>query len=583
MMRRLAVLVVVAALVGACGTSAGTPSPSASPSVTPSATASATLAPSSGPTPAPTLGVGSVAVTVSDRLRVRSEPRVSDDSIRYEPLLPLGTELRVIGGPVDASGYTWWQVETLSFALQGATSGWVAMADHNGDPWIALAGNGGAIAGLEVAMSAVARARPDPSAARSVSDSVNAFGLGLYRELLGAGTFEPGANAVFSPASIALALAMARAGARGDTAAQMDDVLGVGSWDELAAGLNALDQALASRNATWTDYDDAQRAVALRIANASFGQRGWTIEPDFLDAIAAAFGSGLQLVDYIADPGAARQTINAWVSLKTGGRIPELLLQPDVTAASRLFLVNAIYLKAEWEDWFNLDATEPAPFTRLDGSRVDVPTMERWAGHSYPIPFATGTGWQAVELRYRAAPDTSPLAMMLILPADLPAFERSLDGALLGSIVDALEAERAAFGVDQCPDREYPEDAGCYPYDVRLFMPRFSIESRVALKETLAALGMPLAFDPATADFTGINASEPLFIGKVIHQANIDVDEKGTEAAAATAVGMDTGGGPSAVEEVTLRLDRPFLFALRDVETGAVLFMGRVVDPSISR
>ena len=114
-------------------------------------------------------------------------------------------------------------------------------------------------------------------------------------------------------------------------------------------------------------------------------------------------------------------------------------------------------------------------------------------------------------------------------------------------------------------------------------MPRFGIETKAGLKDVLTALGMPLAFDPASADFTGIHTPEPLYISKVIHQANIDVDEKGTEAAAATAVGMDTGGGPSALKQITLRFDHPFLFFVRDVDTGAVLFMGRVTDPSLPK
>jgi serpin B len=577
-MRALHRLVAIAVVVAACGTSAGTPTPSPSeqPSTSPSAGPTGTPAPSASP--APTLGPGAYAVTVSDRLRVRSQPRVADDSIRYEPLLPIGTELLVLSGPVEASGYVWWEVEPVSFDIVGATTGWVAMADHNGDPWIAVAPGGGT--GAALAKADVARAPADPDAARSTSRSVNAFGLDLYRQLLRDGTLETDANAVFSPASIALALAMARAGARGDTAAEMDDVLHTAGWEDLAGGLNAIDQALAERNARWDDYDGTTREVALRIANAAFGQRDWPIEPAYLEAIAEAFGSGLRLVDFIADPEAARQTINAWVERRTAGRIPELLAEGDVQDSARLYLVNAVYLKAEWEDWFRIGDTAPAPFTRLDGSRVDVPTMQRYAGHSYPIPRATGTGWQAVELRYRAPVDGSPLAMDLILPDDLRSFEATFDEATLASIIGALDAERASFGEDQCPSSP---DAGCYPYDVQLFMPKFSIESRAKLANPLIALGMASAFDPARADLTGINPDEPLYISKVIHQANIDVDEKGTEAAAATAVGVDTGGGPSPLEEFTVRLDRPFLYVLRDVETGVVLFMGRVVDPSVTR
>jgi serpin B len=127
------------------------------------------------------------------------------------------------------------------------------------------------------------------------------------------------------------------------------------------------------------------------------------------------------------------------------------------------------------------------------------------------------------------------------------------------------------------------QDAGCYAYDLRLSVPRFGIETRADLNKLLIDLGMPLAFDGGAADFSGIHTPGPLYIGTVVHQATIDVDEKGTEAAAATAVGMDTGGGPSPVETITLKLDHPFLFFVRDLDTGAVLFMGRVMDPSAAK
>ena len=126
------------------------------------------------------------------------------------------------------------------------------------------------------------------------------------------------------------------------------------------------------------------------------------------------------------------------------------------------------------------------------------------------------------------------------------------------------------------------QDAGCYAYDLTLSMPRFGIETRANLNQILIALGMPLAFATA-ADFSGIHTPGPLYIGTAIHQANIDVDEKGTEASAATAVGMDTGGGPSAVKQISLHLDHPFLFFVRDLDTGTVLFMGRVMDPSAAK
>ena len=435
----------------------------------------------------------------------------------------------------------------------------------------------------EVAMSSVARAPASPAQARKAAASINAFGIDLYRRMLADGTLGLATkNAVFSPTSIALALGMARAGAKGETAAQMDRVLHESGWDALGSGLNALDQALSSRNATWKDDEGSQRKVALRIANSAFAQRDWSIVQLFLDRVAATFGSGLRLVDYQSDPDAARRMVNAWVKQKTSGRIPQLLGPPDVTTLTRLYLVNAVYLKAEWERWF--DQAEPRAFTRLDGSRVMVPTMETWRGAWDMAPYARGAGWRAAELRFQSPKGATPLAMVLIRPDNLVAFEKSLTPGKLARITTALDQERERW------DRPLNcggagGEGGCYPYDLNLSMPRFAIETRAKLNDVLKASGMPLAFDMASADFTGIHVPEGstdrLYVSTVIHQANIDADEKGVEAAAATAVGMATGGGPSPLKRITLRLDRPFLFVLRDVQTGAILFMGRVVDPSV--
>lgn len=587
--RRSVAFISLVLVLGACavpapsGTSTASPPPS-SPAASPSVATTSAPTPTAAPSPA-VLPVGSTAVTVSDRLRVRSLPVVSDDSIMYEPVLPTGTQLTVVGGPADGSDYIWYEVDLPRGTLDdGITRGWVAMADHDGTPWIALAG--GPIEGLEVAMSSVDRAPADPLDAIDAVASINAFAVDAYRRLLDDEIATT--NAVFSPTSIALALGMVRAGARDATGAEMDEVLHTDGWEALGPGLNALSQALASRSDRWVDLDGAPREVALRIANTTFAQRNWTLEPDFLDRIAGAFGAGVNLVDYLADADAARRTINAWVKRETADRIPELLLPPDVTSDTRLYLVNAIYLKAEWDKWFDDDGTEARAFTRLDGSKVDVPTMATYRGALTPItPVASGDGWTATELRYRTRDEgrlDPPLAMTLIRPDDLAEFEAALSARVFRDIVAKLDAQRDGWFEVACPGES---ESGCYPYDLTLYLPRFGIETRASLGRLLQSLGMPTAFDPAAADLTGIHRPESLddnpFIKNVIHQANIDVDEKGTEAAAATAVGVDTGGGPSALDEITLRFDRPFLFLLRDVETGAILFMGRVVDPSIGR
>jgi len=580
--RSLVALLTVAALVAGCGSSA-TPAPTG-PSVAPNASPTATPLPSPPPTPSATPDplVGQVVVTVSDNLVVRSEPRVSADSVMYRPWLPTGTELKVIDGPVSGSGYVWYEVEPVSFTgLDGPGHGWVAMAGKDGEPWIALAEP--EIAGIELAKADVPRAPADPAAAKTAAASISAFGLDLLRAMLAGGTLKPDENAVVSPTSIALALGMARAGAKGETASQMDAVLHATGWDELGPGLNALEQALTSRNATWQDgsLDPPHRELALRIANASFAQRDWAIEQAYLDAIASTFGGGLRLVDYVAHPEAARQAINAWVSRQTMERIPELLGPGIVTPANRLWLVNAIYLKANWAAEFERSATKPLPFTRLDGSRVQVPTMSRQG----TIPYATGTGWKATELHYLGAGGSTRLAMTLILPDDLASFESKLTASQIGRITATLEDESEKLGVITPGTSGEWCDEGTFPYVVKISMPRFGIETRADLVGSLRSLGMDLATG-GTADFSGITSPSELFISAVIHQANIDVDEEGTEAAAATAVGGSTTGGcggPQPLKVITLRLNRPFLFVLRDVETGAVLFMGRVVDPSVGR
>jgi serpin B len=607
--KRRAASLLLAVILAGCGSTPASPSPG-SPKPAPSAPgATATFAPpvASPSPPAPTPGpspatpdplLGTVVITVSDNLVMRSQPRVSSDSIMYRPWLPTGTELKVLSGPVIASGYVWYEVEPVSsVGLDGPGFGWVAMAGKDGEAWIAPAEP--EIAGIELARSDVAREPADPAAAKTAATSINAFGLDLLHTMLADGTLKPGENAVFSPTSIALALGMARAGAKGQTASQMDTVLHTSGWDALGPGLNSLDQALASRDATWTEQEWApsssgdwqerpvSHTLALRIANAVFAQGAWSIVQSYLDRIAGAFGAGVRLVDYIANHETARQTINTWVSQQTEGRIPELLPKPLVTIDTRLVLVNAIYLKANWAKEFQAGSTKPAPFTRLDGSTVAVPTMS--VDGDQQIPFAQGTGWQAVDLAYRSAPDRSPtpLAMTIILPKDLASFEQSLSTAQLGRITAALEAQDARLH-EVTYKNNGEMDCGTYPYSVKVLMPRFGIDTHARLADVLKSLGMPLAFG-GTADFTGIHVptdeADRLFISEVIHQANIDVDEKGTTAAAATAVVMATGGctGPDPAKVITFRVDRPFLFVLRDVGTGAVLFMGQVTDPSAGK
>ncbi len=397
---------------------------------------------------------------------------------------------------------------------------------------------GGAAAAEEIRSSAP-RGTADPAATAKASAALDAFATDLYREL----AMQPG-NLVLSPYSVAVALAMTRAGAVGETAAQMDRVLHAALAGDLDAGYNALDQALAKRPGTYT-VGDQSLALELATANRLWGQKGFAFEQPFLDRLASSYGAGMQIVDYVRAHEAARTTINDWVATRTHDRIRDLIPQGVLDEMTRLVLTNAIYLKASWVH--KLDDAVASPFFRADGSPVQAQLMHL----AEQLRYTKGDGYQAVELPYAGG-----LAMIALVPdtGRLGAFESSLDGARLRTVVSALR-----------------------PTAVDLRLPKFSFRTEARLAGALAALGMPLAFT-SDADFSAMTRQERLEIAEVLHQAFIAVDEKGTEAAAATAVVMRATAAPA--EPVALRIDRPFLYIIQDTATGAVLFMGRVIDPT---
>ncbi len=399
------------------------------------------------------------------------------------------------------------------------------------------------------ARSLVARQPADPALAAQAAAAVNAFGADLYARLAGDGS----ENLVCSPASIVLALAMTRAGALGATATELDAVLHAAELGAdpaaLHPGMNALTAELEARSGTFEAMGDPV-TVELSIANSLWGQDGLAWGEAFLDLLGAQYGAGMRLVDYVSDPEGARGAINDWVADETKDRIPELLGQGTITPASRLTLVNAVYMKAPWLEPFAEGSTAPGPFTTAAGETVEVPTMRA----SRMLAHAAGDGWQAVDLPYAGG----ALSMLVVVPdaGELAAVEALLADGLLDDAVRGLAGRQVNLG-----------------------LPRFDLETKVELSTVLAALGMPSAFDPSSADFSAMTTDEELFIGVVIHQANITVDEQGTEAAAATAVGMRATSAPMD-PPVELTIDRPFLYAVRDTVTGAVLFLGRVSDPS---
>jgi serpin B len=353
-------------------------------------------------------------------------------------------------------------------------------------------------------------------------------------------------NVVLSPTSIAMALAMARAGAGGTTASQMDAVMH--SAGVSATAMNSLDLALRSLSGTFQDASNKTQEVALHIADAPFAQKGLRLKQPYLDTLASSFGAALRLVDFEDDAPGALKAINGWVSEQTEKRIPSLLSN-EVDRSTRLVLVNAIYMKTPWAQPFDPALTSKRPFTRLDGSTVNVPTM----GESLDSKYGHGAGWQAVDLPYAGLPGArGSLTMTIIVPEDLADFAQSLTAERFGQMTGSMEQAM-----------------------IDLTVPRFRVDRSANLAMTLAAMGMPAAFD-GRADFSGITTEEKLSISAVVHQATVSVDETGTEATAASAVAMAVSLPPPA----TLHVDRPFIFAIRDTGTAAVLFLGRVVDPS---
>lgn len=388
---------------------------------------------------------------------------------------------------------------------------------------------------------------PDPSAAllADLASGNRELALDLYRQ-----TAEPGANYFASPVSIQQAFALVYAGARGQTATEIASVLHFG--DDAAAfheAMNAFDLALTERNLPEdTSGDDTLEAVQLSVANAFWGQSGYPWLAPYLDVLALNYGAGIEALDFETDPEGSRQTINAWVEDRTQDRIVDLLPEGSITPGTAAVLTNAIYFKAPWGTKFNPDQTESGPFTLADGSTVSADLMQQLDTHLY----AEGDGWQAVELGFRG----DALAMLVVVPESdaFASIDTTIDGAQLDAIVAALE-----------------------PMQVNVTLPKFTFETEFTLSEALQTMGMTTAFSDA-CDLSGMLEGGGLYIDEAYHKAFIAVDEGGAEAAAATAVVVGETSVPT--EDAVIRADRPFFFAIRDRETGLILFWGRVMDPT---
>ncbi len=390
-------------------------------------------------------------------------------------------------------------------------------------------------------MAYIVDPQADPKAVRQLAQANNGFALALYQALR-----DEDGNLIYSPYSIFQALLMTGAGAEGATASQMASVLGVDLDDpEIHNLMNALNKVLT----TQPEYlNDGAQPLTFNIANAVWAQKDYHFEQSFLDILSANYNAGLKLVDF-NNPEDARALINLWVAAQTNDKIQELIPAGLLDQMTRMVLTNAIYFKGGWSNQFEEKDTEDGSFTLADGSSVTVPFMHG----NFTLSALVNEQLSAVRLPYEGG----NYAMAAIMPQDnFAEFEAELTASDLEQFLNSLQSSSAM---------------------VDLSMPKFQAESRFGLGEILAGLGMSDAFDAQKADFSGMTGKPDLMISSVLHQATIDVNEEGTEAAAATAVAMSVTSMPG--ESYTIRLDKPFIYVIYETTTNTITFMGRVVNP----
>ena len=394
-------------------------------------------------------------------------------------------------------------------------------------------------AGLQIIAPKGRPVSVNPSDPAQAGKAMTALGLGLWKALTPAmGT----GNAVFSPYSIMSALGMTQFGATDQLKAKMDRAMGADATaiaGDLAAVNGAVQQAI-SQGAPEPNTD--QQPLIFSPANRLFVQTAFALVDDFVARVKGGYGVDLAGVDYKQDPAGAQQVINTWVKGQTHDLIPKLIADGIIDDSWRLTLVNALYLKAPWET--EMESSGTLPFTQLDGTTSDIEPMRstQTMGH------VSGDGWESATIAYRGG----GLAMTLVIP-DKGKFADVRAGFTPDLYAKAVSSQR---------------DLGV------LIMPKFSIDWSQELKSALAAMG----FDIFRQAFRGMSTEEDLEIATVIHQAVIKVNEQGTEAAAATAVGMRASGAP-APPDLTVTVDRPFFFVLHDTVTKAPLFIGQCTDP----
>jgi serpin B len=377
---------------------------------------------------------------------------------------------------------------------------------------------------------------------------------------------KPEENTALSPYSIQMALAMTYAGAEGETQRQMAKVLHyppgdskvLNAFSGLQDALSKLTKQTAKIAAQSKKSGGPSEPITLTMANRLFGQRGYHFRPTYFEVLKDAFNAPLEVLDFVKDPNGAAKQINGWVAEQTRERIRDLIPPNALNEDTRLVLANAIYLKAPWAEEFQPSATQPGPFHLGGGQSADVPMMMRQNSFGY----AKREGFVAVTLPYSGG----DLQFLVLLPdtaVGLPTLESKLTPDLLRDCA-RLKSE-----------------------EIILYLPKFKLEPPLfALRKTLAGLGMENAFDvpQGSANFNGIAPRRPndyLYISEIFHKTFVEVDEKGTEAAAATAVVMmrATAHFEEKSKPIEVRIDKPFLFAIQHRPSGACLFIGRVVDP----
>jgi serpin B len=383
-----------------------------------------------------------------------------------------------------------------------------------------------------------AASKVSPDAATLARDN-NVFAFDLYSRLAVAE-----GNLFFSPHSISSALGMTYAGARGKTAEQMATTLHFSLGpDRLHAAWSDLRRELDGRG--------KEKHYQLNIANALWGQKQFGFLPEFLRLTRAHYGAGLREVDFVGDVDGARQIINSWVAKETHEKIKDLIPPGVLDTATRLVLTNAIYFKSPWLDRFAKEVTRKEDFVLASGQKVPVPMMHQ---HLESAMYSETETCQMLELPYKGR----DLSMVIILPRK---------SANAGQV----EKGPTSMELDKHLGRRKP-------YMVNVTLPRFKITAEASLKKVLSEMGMPLAFTD-NADFSGMSSQGKLFIQAVLHKAYVDVNEDGTEAAAATSVSV----GLTSIRNLPradFRADHPFVFLIRHNATGSILFMGRVANPT---